>query len=363
MMEDIEPKVLLLAGALIIGLVFGAMARFSGFCLRSAVIETVEGRAGKQVAGWLTALVVAIVGTQLLGYLNIVDLSESIYLGATLNWLPLIFGGFLFGLGMVITRGCGGRHLVLAASGNMRSWLVITVLGFSAYATIRGILAIPRISLEGLGSFEIASGSQSLSALLGLSAELDSAVIGLGIAAVALVAGALVLGRMIRREGVTGGIIAGLIIGLLIPAGWYVTGSLGYDDFEPARVESLTFTAPLGDGLQYLMTYTGAEAGFGVVAVAGTLIGAFLMALARGTLKPEGFQGAGHMGRYALGALFMGFGGVLALGCTIGAGLSGVSTLSVGSMLALASIIGGGVVGHQLKTRLVGGRSPKLATA
>lgn len=362
-MEDFEPRFLLLAGALLIGAIYGAVGRLSGFCLRSAVIEAVERRPSKQIAAWAVALPVAIAGTQWMSVAGIIDLSESIYTGSSAFWLALILGGFLFGQGMVMTRGCGGRHLVLAAGGNLRSWVVVTVLGLTAYATLRGILALPRTWVEGLGSVEFASGGQALPQVLNGATGLSSDTLALLVSAAALVIGAVTVIRLRGNGGITRGALAGAVIGLLIPLGWYVTGVLGFDDFEPTPVASITFTAPIGDAVQYLMTYTGASANFGITVVGGALVGSFIVALLFGQLRPEGFETPGQLARYALGASLMGFGGVLALGCTIGAGLSGMSTLSIGSVLALSSILTGAAVGHQFKTRLVGGREPKAVSA
>lgn len=333
MLTDIEPRTLLLGGALILGLAFGALARVSGFCLRSAILEFRLARPGRKAVAYAAALLTALLGSQALHLSGTVELSESLYL-ANLTSLPAVaLGGLLFGAGLALARGCGARHLVLAAGGNLRSWLVVAVLGFVAYATLRGILAPTRVWLESLAPFQ--GDSLAVPALLGLPAEMVAAAIVLPLT------GLVVVGLL--REGGTraawGHLAAGLAIGLLIPVGWLVTGVLGFDDFDPAPPASLTFTAPLGDGLQYLMTYTGAAADFGIASLGGTLGGGLLVALLRRDGRLEGFQRPGELLRYAGGAALMGFGGVLALGCTIGAGLTGVSTLSLASLVALFAIL------------------------
>ncbi len=343
-MESLEPRDGLLAGALLIGLAFGVIARLSGFCFRSALVEAVERRPGRQLAAWIGALTAAVAGTQGLAAAGVVDLSGSIYLTRSVAWGGLALGGLLFGAGMMLTRGCGARHLVLAAGGNLRSLVVLLALGLTAYATLRGILALPRTWITGVASADVAAPDQGVIALLAH---------GLGVAAdgvpwlvpVVLVAAAgLALARTRWRSPVGSSVAAGALIGLLVPAGWYVTGVLGYDDFEPVRLESLTFTAPVGNAIQYLLTYTGAQADFGIAAVGGVLAGALVTALATRDLRAEGFDGAPPLARYLLGGSMMGFGGVLALGCTIGAGLSGVSTLSAGSLLATGCIVAGAVL-------------------
>ena len=360
-MDSLEPRFLLLAGALAVGFIYGTVARASGFCLRSAVIEVIDRRPARQAAAWAIALPLAILGTQILSYLGVIDLKDSIYLGSSVMWLALIVGGLLFGFGMVITRGCGGRHLVLAAGGNLRAWLVIVVMALSAYATNRGILALPRTWIEGAGTLSLGDTPQALPLLI--AGPEGAGTTALVIAGALMILGAVAALRLRTQPGAAGGIAAGLVVGLLISVGWYVSGVLGFDEFNPTRPVSLTFTTPMGNALQFLMTYTGTSADFGVTTIGGTLAGAFAWAAATRTLKAEGFDSPGHMARYALGAVMMGFGGVLALGCTIGAGLSGMSTLSLGSLIALASIVTGGAIGHHIKTRIVGGRAPKIVPA
>jgi len=359
-MADLEPRDLLLLGALAVGLGFGFIGRLSGFCLRSAIIEAVDGKPGRRFAAYAAALCTALLVTQGLAYAGILSLKGNIYWGAAITPVALAVGGLLFGFGMVITRGCGGRHMTLAGGGNLRAWVVLSVLGLTAYATLRGILALPRTWLEGLASLSFEGGRSSLDAVAG-STGTDGIALAIagGVALLALIA----ILRLRRQAGIAGNVLAGAVIGLLIPAGWYVTGVLGFDEFNPARVESLTFTAPVGNAIQYLMTYTGSQADFGITAVGGALAGSFVAAILTGSFRLEGFDSPGHLLRYVFGAALMGFGGVLALGCTIGAGLTGMSTLSVGSLIALAGIVAGGAIGHRIKTYVVGGRAPAVVPA
>ncbi len=136
-------------------------------------------------------------------------------------------------------------------------------------------------------------------------------------------------------------LLAGIVIGLIIPAGWYVTGVVGFDDFEPVRLESYTFIAPAAESLQYLMTFTGSTISFGVAAVFGVILGSFLYVILTGKFRLEYFVGRDDMLRHIFGGILMGFGGVLALGCTVGQGITGMSTLALGSLMALVSIVFG----------------------
>ena len=354
-MSELEPRTALLVGALVIGAGFGVIARISAFCFRSAVLELLARRLGFQVRAWMVAIATAVGLTQVLVLLGLINVSDSIYLSPSLMWLTLIVGGVLFGIGMILARGCGARHIVLLASGNLRSAVVISVLGIVAYMTLRGILAVPRTALEGIGTINLQSlgySSQSLGVISG-----NPEIVPLVIAALFVMLALVVNIRPGIKRRITP-VLTGLGVGLLIAGGWYVTGVLGFDEFEPVRTESLTFTAPVGNAIQYLMTYTGATANFGIVAVAGGIIGAFVITMIKGEWVLQGFETPHQLLRYTLGAALMGFGGVLALGCTIGQGLSGLSTLSIGSILAVGSIFAGAMIGDFLVRREL---TPRIA--
>ena len=191
---------------------------------------------------------------------GLIDLSQSIYLSQSLALGALTIGGLVFGFGMILTRGCGARHLVLAAGGNLRSLIVLLSLGLSAYATLRGILAVPRTWIAPIANISIESADQSLVTLASASLAVDADDL-LAIVLVALVLiFALALVRIGWQTPIRWSLGVGVLIGLLVPASWYVTGVLGFDEFEPSRLESLTFTAPVGNSLQYLLTYTGERA-------------------------------------------------------------------------------------------------------
>jgi hypothetical protein len=359
-MSELEPRTALLIGALVVGAGFGVIARISGFCFRSAVLELLARRIGFQVRAWAVAIASAVVATQALIAFGIIDPSEIIYLSTSLMWLTLIVGGVLFGIGMILARGCGARHMVLMASGNLRSAVVLSVLGIVAYMTLRGILAIPRTTLEGIGTLDLEAmgyASQSLTDLGGGSVVLPFVVAGIFI--VVAVFAALRGGIGNRALPV----LTGLGVGTLIAGGWYVTGVLGFDEFEPVRTESLTFTAPVGNAIQYLMTYTGATADFGIVAVGAVILGAFVTSIVRGEWVLQGFETPHQLLRYVLGGALMGFGGIMALGCTVGQGLSGLSTLSIGSMLAVVSIFVGAFIGDVLVRREITPRAAEVQPA
>ena len=354
-MDVFEPRTAMLLIALTVGAIFGVTARLTAFCFRSAVLELLARRIGFQAVAWAFALAIAVTATQLLSFTGTVDVSESIYLSSSLPWLTLALGGVLFGVGMILARGCGARHMVLVAGGNLRSAIVLSVLGIVAYMTLRGILAVPRTSLEAIGTLDIAA--------LGLSSQSLSDLIGSGGIAGILVVGAFVVAFRSGAKAPRVAALTGVVVGLLIAAGWYASGVIGFDEFEPVRAQSLTFTAPVGNAIQFLMTYTGASADFGVVAVGGVVLGALMVALVRGEWHLEAFETPHQLLRYVGGGALMGFGGVLALGCTVGAGLSGVSTLSIGSILAISSIFAGALLGDLLVRRRIEARSMEVQPA
>lgn len=320
-------------GALI-GLLFGAVGQASGFCLLRGIANTAQGDSRK-LRAFMLAMAIALLGTQWLAALDYFSLSDSLYITPSFSWLSLPLGGLLFGYGMALANGCGARALVLLGSGNLRSLVVVMCLGIGAYIALSGVLAPGRIYLEQTTSMTLAS--RDITGLVTLPGWAVATPIGLLIAAWAFSNANF---RASPRDW-----ISGLIIGALVPAGWYATGVLGFDDFEPMRLASLTFVAPIGASLQYLMLSTGTRLSFGVAVVGGIIIGAFAMALVRRDFHWQGFQGPGQMARSMTGAFMMGVGGVLALGCSIGQGLTGMSTLALPSIIALLCIMLGAYLG------------------
>ncbi len=345
-MSELEPHILvaLLAGA--IGLVFGIAMEASRFCLLSGVRDQLTRGTSPKLAMFALAAAVAVLGAQGLQLAGYVDLDESIYRGDTLSLGGLVIGGLLFGVGAVLTRGCVSRLTVLSATGNLRALVVLMVVGITAYATLRGVLYFPRDLLQ--------SATTIAAPLATLDAVFASAGFGETVArlAPALPIALLAVAYTLNVTRNPGHWIAAIVIGGAVVAGWYVTGYIGADDFDPQPVESLTFSAPVANSLLYLMTFTGSTISFGVALFAGTLIGVAVSAIAGGRMVPQSFESASQMTRYLTGGVLMGFGSVAALGCTIGQGLSGVSTLSIAAFIALGSIVTGMVLGLKLVDRV-----------
>jgi uncharacterized protein len=336
--------------ALAIGLVFGIVGQRTGFCLMSGLRGWLLDDDGRRLRAFAMAAAVALAGTQLLEALELVSLRRSLYLQPAFSWLLFPLGGLLFGYGMVAANGCGARSLVLLGSGNLRSFVVLVCLAIGVYTVLSGLLAPLRLWLAGMTSVSPGMPVPSLYGWLGSAiGDAPGRVFAVAVVSVPLLVFAF--GNQAFRQS-SSDWIAGLLIGALVPAGWFVTGYLGADDFEPVRLVSLTFVAPIGDTLQYVMLSTGTALDFGVMVVTGVLLGSLLAALVSRSFRLEGFNSPQRMLRSMSGGLLMGIGGGVALGCSVGQGLTGLSTLALGSFLAIAGILFGAVLGLRGPLRL-----------
>lgn len=314
---------------LAIGIIFGACGQVTGFCLQRGLKEHWSGKHGYKLNAFALALAVALAGTHIVVSMGLVDIDSSIYMMPTFSWLLLPLGGIMFGYGMFMTNGCGARALVLLGQGNLRSFVVLLCLGITAYITLSGLLGPLRIHTAGLTSF-------SPAAVTVPDGLIRSVAVWIPVAVLTIFA----LRRRASGERMRD-LAGGAIIGLLIVAGWLATGWLGNDDFEPMPVTSLTFIAPIGDTIQYVMIASGMSLRFGIAVVFGVLIGSFASALVRGRFQTYGFESPRQMSRYIAGGALMGAGGALALGCSIGQGLTGLSTLAYSSMISSLAILAG----------------------
>jgi uncharacterized membrane protein YedE/YeeE len=350
-----ELSAIVLYAGLLIGMLFGAVGLLSGFCLLSGLRGWWIERDGRMIRTFALAAAVAIAATQALAAGGFVDLGKSLYLQPSFSPVLILFGGVLFGYGMVLANGCASRAVVLLGRGNLRSLLVVMIIAVSAQTTLKGLIAPARIAF--LNWSMLTPPAVSLSTLLS-TAGFDSGWAEL--VAVSAVSGSLLIFVLahspFRRS--PGQLAAGVAVGLLISAGWFATGYLGADDFNPAPVASLTFIAPVADTLQYMMLSTGLTLSFGIAFTSGTLAGSFFASLVTRRLQLEGFTSARHMLRSAAGAALMGSGGALAYGCTIGQGLTGLSTLAMPSFVALAGIVVGAWAGLRVPIRIL---APRMA--
>lgn len=344
--------------AFVLAAIFGAVANRVSFCTMGAVTDYVSFGDFRRMRMWLLAIAVAIAGAGALQAAGLVDLGKSIYTAPRVSWLSHLVGGFLFGFGMTISSGCGSKTLIRVGAGNLKSLIVMVFLGIAAYMTLKGLFAVWRTNALDPFRFDV-------SALGATTSDLPSVVAAIGGGAAvkhwlpfAVAAGLAVfifINRDFRdsREMIAGGIL----IGAVIVGGWYVSGHLGYVPEDPGtleekfaatnsgRAESFSFTAPVAYLLELLLFWSDQSRvlTFGIAGVLGMIVGSGAMALFTGTFRWEGFTSIEDLAHHIAGGVLMGFGGVTALGCTVGQGLTGISTLALGSFLALGAIIGGSV--------------------
>lgn len=345
-MPDVPTPTLMAFYGILLGLVVGAVARGARFCTFGAVEDAVLAGNMTRLRSWALAIAVATLLVQTMHVSDIARIGESFHLTPTFGWAGAIIGGLLFGLGMALVGTCGYGSLIRMGGGDLKSFIVFILMGLTAYMTARGFTGILRETLiEPLNIDLSAYDGQGLPHLI-------SGVTGLAVQHIWLPTAIAVAGligfwcfadpvfRGSRRD-----ILAALVIGSVVAAGYWVTGVLGNNAFDPQRVESLTYVLPPGETIVYLLTFSGSTIDFGIGVVFGTVIGAFLVAIAKREVRLEAFDDAREMRRHLLGAFLMGFGGVTALGCTIGQGISGMATLSMSAPLALGSILIGATFG------------------
>ncbi len=342
-----NPALAVVAGGFVLAFIFGAVANRTNFCTMGAVSDVVN------MGSWA----VAILGTQALQLAGVIDITRSFYVRPNVTWLSYVLGGFLFGVGMTLGSGCGSKTLVRLGGGSLKSLVVFICLGIGAYMTLKGLFAIWRTRwidpvATDLSVHNIAR--QDVPTLIASWTGVGLASVELAVALA--LAGALLAFVFMDRDfrGSFDHILGGTVVGLVIVGGWYVTGHLGYAEnpetlentffgTNSRTIESLSFVAPVAFTLELLMLWSDKSLGvtFGIAATLGIILGSLAYALASRTFRWEGFAGAEDTANHVIGGLLMGFGGVLALGCTIGQGLSGLSTLALGSFLAFFAIVAG----------------------
>ncbi|MEZ5931218.1 MAG: YeeE/YedE family protein [Alphaproteobacteria bacterium] len=313
-------------GGLVIGLVFGAAAQQSRFCLRSSSIELWQGRLGGALGVWMLAFFAALLGTQWLRVSGVLDISSVRQLTTTGTLSGALIGGIVFGVGMALARGCAGRLLVLSATGNLRALVAGLVLTVVAQASLRGILSPLRLELA---SLQIMSTDWRAS----LMTLPDWLILGMALAGLTL-AVAIAFHAGLRPLAW----VCALTVGLAIVAGWAFTSLLATQSFEVIPVKSFSFSGPSADTLMALINNPELTYSFDIGLVPGVFAGSFLAAFATGEFRIEGFEAGVGLPRYLIGAALMGFGSMLAGGCSVGAGMTGCSVLALTALIALASM-------------------------
>ncbi len=342
--------------AFVVTFILGALSAKTNFCTLGAVSDIVNMEDWGRMRMWVLSIAVALIGAQALDYFGVIDLSKSFYPRANLTYASYIVGGAMFGVGMTLASGCGSRTLVRVGGGNLKSLVVLVFMGIAAYMTMKGLFGVWRVNTLDKIAYDfgqIGATGQDLTALLSSAGVAKKTA---QIAATTIVGGAMLVfvlkNQEFRRNAE--GWIGGLAYGLAIVAGWVISAKLGFaenpdtlaDTFfgtNSRQAESLSFVAPVAYSIEILMLWSDKSLGFtlGIGAVAGMIAGAAAYTLVTGKFRWEGFGSVADVRNHMFGAILMGAGGVTAMGCTIGQGLSGVSTLALGSFLALAAMIAG----------------------
>ena len=324
----------------------GFLSQRTHFCTMGAIADVVNMEDWTRARQWLLAIGVAMIGFAALSDMGQIDASKSLYASNRFLWLSTLVGGLMFGYGMVIASGCANKALVRIGGGNLKSVVVFMAMGVSAFATMKGLTAVLRVNTVDTVALDMPAGA-SLTALAGGNW-------------VAYLLGAALVLAVLRHKDFWSfeNLLAGLGVGTLVVAVWWITGHLGFvaehpETLEPVylatssgRMEALTFVSPVAQSLDWLMFFSDKSKVLttGVASVTGVIVGAWASAITSKTFRWEGFANACDLGNHLWGSVLMGVGGVTAMGCTFGQGLSGVSTLSLNAFMAIAAIIVGAVV-------------------
>ena len=355
--EALSPATMVLGGGLILSTVFGWVARSSHFCVMGAISDAVNMEHWGRMRLWMLALAVAITGTNLLAFFGRIDLGKSLYQRPLLPWLSLLLGGLAFGWGMTLAGGCPNRNLLRLGAGSLRSLVVLVFVAIASYMALKGLFAQWRVSYLDPMAIDLSAMGLAHASLPDLFARWTgmaqpTALLVVSAAALAGLGTFCFQDAAFRRD--VAQIVRAALLGLLVVAAWYLSGHIGYgenpDTLETVyfatnsrTLESLSFVAPTAYSLELLLLWTdkSLHPSFGVACVAGVVLGAFAHAIGSKQFRWEGFGSLQDLRNQLTGAMLMGFGGVTAVGCTIGQGLSGLSTLAIGSLIAVAGIVCG----------------------
>ncbi len=367
-MEELSNLHLVALLGFCIALVFGFVGNKTHFCSMGAISDVVNMGAKGRLGAWFLAIGLAILGAQFLFLQGYIDLNASVYLSPNLYILSYVLGGILFGIGMTLAAGCGQRNLVRVGGGNLKALVVLIILGITAYMTMRGVLAMVRLNWVYAVNADLTTQGiqdQSLFSYLGALFNLEDASLLRKIGGF-IIAFGFIAYAFKQKEFRTSfdNVLAGVVIGVCITAAWFVTGYIGQDDFDPITPQGMAFIGPTGNTISYLMTFTGAQINFGIAVALGMIAGSFIYAIFSGNFRIETFSNKTEMVNHMIGGVLMGFGGVLSFGCTIGQGVTGMSTLAIGSMMTLASIIFGSALTMKIQYHMLDekGFFPALGT-
>ena len=342
-MGTIDPIVVLPFLGLAAGVVLGFSARVNRFCTLSALERFWYAGDGTGLRTWLLAAATALAVTQVMAAAGLANITASFYLDPMFPWTGAILGGLMFGFGMALVGTCGFGAVIRLGGGSLRALVVLVVLGLSALAAQRGLVAQLRVFIVDDLAIDLSfAGDQSLGSLLTALTGLDLRLVTvIGILAICLY---WIFSDQSYRKNYRS-IFTGLLIGAAVAFGWFATTWASRTAFDPVQIEAGSFVVPVGETILRLITYTGTLPDYGVGLVVGTLLGAFAGARWKRDLRWEACDDARELSRHLAGAVLMGIGGVFAMGCTIGQGVSGFSTLALTAPVALLSMAVGARLG------------------
>ena len=340
LLEQHGTTAVLAVGGAVIGGLFGFFAQRSRFCLRAAVIEFWRGKFGEKLSVWLLAFASAVVAAQALVLSGWLDVSGARQLANRGSLSGALVGGLLFGVGMIMTRGCASRLLVLSANGNLRALLSGLVFAVTAQASLSGSLAPLRSEISGWWTVEGGT-ARDLLAYAG-AGPMDGLVFGLLWLVVAVIFSLRTGNRLWMWVG-------GIGTGLAVAAAWWFSYGISRTRFDPVQIQGLTFSGPSAEWLMRVLASPAPPFGFDAGMLPGVFIGSFVGALVGREFKVEGFKDGYSMARYIVGAMLMGFSSMLAGGCAVGAGMTGGAIFALTAWLTLAGMfVGGGLMDRLL---------------
>jgi|CryBogDrversion2_8_1035294.scaffolds.fasta_scaffold11403_2 hypothetical protein len=358
----------------------GFMAHRTHFCTMGAIVDVLSFGAWKRACQVLLAMAVSLLGFAILVGLGAINPAQTLYASAKWFWLSDALGGVMFGAGMVLASGCGNKTLIRMGSGNLKSWVVFLVMGLAAWATLKGVTAVFRVNVLETFYWVLPGGGSIAEWLWGHSALDNVSLMGLPLHATAFTLTGLALsfvmilasvGLLNHHEARPLGfgelfeqLYPGLLVGLVVTLAWTLSGVVGHVSESPltleevflasqsGKVEAVTFVSPMAYLLDWLVFYSDASKvlGYASICALGVASGSLLSALLGRNFRWEGFGSTEDLGTHLIGALLMGVGGVVAMGCTFGQGMSGFSTLSINAIEVVIFIVLGCIMAYRYQT-------------